>query len=129
MPKVGVPVTGQTQYLQLWETYNHQHLSAGHQKLAVTRPLNRECTPKPASFEFLELAVYHQDIPQLGRATIVDLGPHYYSTITVIEHFTNWVSQPLGQQRPIRLDESQISDVMHKTVSSGIEKHNANFCV
>jgi hypothetical protein len=104
-------------------------LSAGHQKLTVVRPSDRECTPKPASFEYFELAMYEERIPQPGWTAIVYLCPHHNGAITLAQHFAEWIPHLLGQQRPIRLDESQISDVVHKAARVGVEEHDANFRV
>jgi len=110
-------------------TNHDQHLSTGHQKLAVVRPSDREGTPKPASFEYLQLAMYGERVPQSGWTAIVYLCSHHYGAITSAQHFGERVTHLLGQQRPIRLDESQISDVVHNATRVGVEKHDANFCV
>ena len=68
-------------------------------------------------------------IPQPGWTAIVNLGSHHYGAITPAQHFAERVTHLLGEQRPIRLDESQVSDVVHKATGIGIEKHDANFCV
>jgi len=73
--------------------------------------------------------MYKERIPQLGRTPIIYLCPHYYWAITSAQHFAERVTHLLGQQRPIRLDESQVSDVVHNTTGVGVEKHDSNFCI
>jgi hypothetical protein len=47
----------------------------------------------------------------------------------VVQHFAERVTQMLGEQRPIRLDESQVSDVVYDAARIGVKEHHANFRV
>ena len=64
----------------------------------------------------------HQErIPQPGRTAIIYLGPHHDRAIAMVQHFDKRITHFLREQRPIRLDESQVSDVLHKAARIGIE--------
>lgn len=73
--------------------------------------------------------MYKERIPQPGWTPIIYLCPHHYRAITSAQHFAERVTHLPGQQRPIRLDESQVSDVVHNTTGVGVEKHDSNFCI
>src|SRR5271165_3962712 len=111
MAKIGLPVSRQTLNLKLGETDYDQHLPAVYQKLAVIRPSDRECAPKPASFDFFQLAMDQESIPQPGRTSVVYLGPHDNRAFPLAQHFAERVPHFLGEERPIRLDEPQVRDV------------------
>jgi len=70
-----------------------------------------------------------QRIPQPGGTPIVYFRSHQHGAIAPVQHFAERPTQFLGEERPIRFNKSQVSDIMDKAGCVSVEKHNANFCL
>jgi hypothetical protein len=70
-----------------------------------------------------------QRIPQSGRTLIVYFCPNHNRAIALFQHFAERPSKFLGQERPIRFDKSQVSDIVHQAAGVRVEKHHTNFCL
>ena len=127
MSEIGLPMDRQPLNLQFGQLNNSEHLAAGDKERPVGRAGDRERAPEPAPLEFLKFAVDHQSVPEPGRAAIVNFSSHDNGAIASIQHLVKWIAEFFGEQRSIRFDKAQVSNIVHKASGVGIEEHDAHF--
>ena len=101
-------------------------MAAGGEDRPVVRSDHLKLDPEPHAPDLAHPAAHDNAVAEFPRRAVVDLGAQHDRIQSGPRHFAQAHAHLAGHDRPRRLDEAQVGDVVDHAAAVRVEEHNGN---